>query len=272
MYHSIRFIPSNQPINANNLGGYDAYEDWHLVPTSRPVVNPPKLKSKIIEIAGGDGSIDLSESLTKYPLYDNREGSWEFIVLNDTWAGWDLAYRTIANALHGKMFKVILEDEPQYYYEGRITINEWRSNNDGTWSNIVLDYNLKPYKLEISDTLEDWLWDPFNFETGIIPASVYKDIRVTTTSSWTKRTLDHISYKPIVPYFVVNATNGMDIGMNNPELDIDGGNTPGLTAHFNNGKSQNPRFVLSNVSGNNIVTLFFKGNGKVSIQFRNGVL
>ena len=43
MYHSITF------------GSKNTWEDWHLVPTSRPLFLPPKQKKSITDIPGGDG-------------------------------------------------------------------------------------------------------------------------------------------------------------------------------------------------------------------------
>lgn len=58
-------------------------DDWRLVPASRPLFNPPAQKVKTLDIPGGDGVIDLSQALTGYPVYQNRTGSIEFIVMND---------------------------------------------------------------------------------------------------------------------------------------------------------------------------------------------
>lgn len=131
MYHSITF------------GDKNTWEDWHLVPSSRPLFNPPSVKTKIIDIPGGNGSLDLSDSLTKYPLYNNREGDIEFIVMNDYWE-WYEAYSTIMNYLHGKTMIAILEDEPDYYYVGRFSVNSWKSQKD--YSRITISYSVKPFK------------------------------------------------------------------------------------------------------------------------------
>ena len=48
MYHSVTF------------GDKNTWDDWRLVPASRPVFNPPAQKVKTLEIPGGDGVIDLS--------------------------------------------------------------------------------------------------------------------------------------------------------------------------------------------------------------------
>ena len=137
MYHSITF------------GDKNTWDDWHLVPASRPLFNPPTVKTKIIDIPGANGNLDLSDSLTKYPVYNNREGQIEFIVMNDYWEWYD-AYSTIMNYLHGQTMKAILEDDQEWYYIGRFSVNSWKSNKD--YSRIVIDYSVKPFKYFIRGT------------------------------------------------------------------------------------------------------------------------
>lgn len=164
MYHSVTF------------GDKNTWDDWHLVPTSRPLFNPPSVKSNIIDIPGGNGSIDLSEELTGEPLFGDRSGSMEFIVVND-YISWEKAYSTIMNYLHGRRMHAILEDDPGFYYDGRFSVNQWRS--DKAYSLITINYQVAPYKKRTTTSLEPWLWDPFNFETGII--TVYSDIPIRGT-------------------------------------------------------------------------------------------
>lgn len=131
MYHSITF------------GDKNCYSDWFLIPDGRPVVAPPKPKTQFEEIPGASGSLDLSESLTGFITYEDRTGSWEFYVENDhgTWIG---RYSEIMRYLHGKRMKVTLEDDPDYYYIGRLEVNDWKS--DPGFSKITIDYTLDPFK------------------------------------------------------------------------------------------------------------------------------
>lgn len=131
MYHSITF------------GTKNTWDDWHLIPSSRPVFNPPPLKSKYVDIPGADGEVDLTELLTGSPKFGNRTGSLEFIVAND-YLSWDVAYSTIMNYLHGQSMHAILEDEPLYYYDGRFSVNAWQSGK--SFSVIAIDYNIKPHR------------------------------------------------------------------------------------------------------------------------------
>lgn len=98
MYHSITF------------GEKNTWDDWHLIPTSRPVFNPPPTETHMIKIPGANGVLDLSESLTGYPIYENRTGSIEFIVENGH-ERWDIAYSDIMDYIHGKQMRAILEDD-----------------------------------------------------------------------------------------------------------------------------------------------------------------
>lgn len=75
--------------------------------------------------------------------------------------------------------KAILEDDPTYIYEGRFTVNKWAS--DKIASKITVDYYVEPYKKDTISTVEDFVWDTFSFEVGIIRE--YGDIVVSGSRS-----------------------------------------------------------------------------------------
>lgn len=235
MYHSIY------------IGEKNTYEDWHLVPTSRPVVNPPQPKFSFIDIPGGNGSIDLTEANGMELVFENREGSWEFLVLNDI-EDWDVIYQKILNYCHGKYFdEVRLEDETAYLYKGRVSVNQWRS--DPQWSKVVLDYHLDPYKYQLQSAGEDWLWDPFDFENSVIEDT---DITVSGTKT---HTIDVISM-PIIPVFYTTYS-GMTVTYS--------GQSYALVAN-----KECKFYDIYLKQGKNTLTL--RGNGKLRIKYRNGVL
>ena len=60
------------------FGNKDSWKDWHLIPSSRPVFVMPEVKTNFVDIPGSDGGIDLSEVLSGYPVYKNRNGSFKF--------------------------------------------------------------------------------------------------------------------------------------------------------------------------------------------------
>lgn len=124
------------------------WDDWRIVPTSRPVILPPSIQTMEQEVLGRDGFLDLSESLDGEIHYKNRVGTLEFYVANREC--WINVYNSIQSFIHGRLLKVILDDDKDYYYEGRISVNDWKSDQNN--STIVIEYNLQPYKLKHEET------------------------------------------------------------------------------------------------------------------------
>ena len=150
------------------------YYDFKIVPTERPVFAAPEPKTDIVEIPGADFHLDLSEALTGYPLYGPREGDIEFIALNG-FGEWQERFSAMLHFFHGKNnLKIILEDDPGFYYSGRLSVSKEKSDKHNNF--ITVEYVLEPYKtrLQFPDILKDgepfspWLWDPFDLKHGII--------------------------------------------------------------------------------------------------------
>lgn len=189
MYHSIQIIPDGYAIFKGTPTNYherrrgkNTWDDWHLIPKERPLFNPPSPKYNFMDLPGSNGTVDLSDILSnKYPVYNDRTGSIEFYVMNG-YDEWYHIYSDIMNFCHGEKCKFILEDEPTYFYRGRVSVNAWKSEKD--WSKIVLDYQVEPFKYELFSSTENWLWDPFSFIDGIVVNnSVWNNgIEVTGTS------------------------------------------------------------------------------------------
>ncbi|MBO6253173.1 MAG: hypothetical protein J6O49_05910 [Bacteroidaceae bacterium] len=227
------------------IGEKNTWDDWHLVPTSRPLVAVPQIKTHFVDIPGGDGQLDLTTALTGRPLYGNRSGSWEFLVMNG-YQSWELLYSDILNYLHGQAFKAILDDDPDYYYEGRFSLNEWRSQKD--WSRITINYNLAPYKFSVEGTTGDnWLWNTFNFETGVIRS--YKDIQISGSGR-----VAVVSEKMTVVSEIITSASGMKVTWK------------GATYNLNQGTNKISKIKME--TGVNY--LDFTGTGKVTIVVNEG--
>ena len=61
---------------------------------------------------------------------------------------WAAVYRSLVKFLHGRRHTVILEDDPNYVYTGRLSVNEWQSVQHN--SLISIDYVLEPFPRNIS--------------------------------------------------------------------------------------------------------------------------
>ena len=225
------------------IGNKNTWDDWHLVPTSRPLVAPPNVNTSYIAIPGSDGSLDLTEALTGYPTYANRTGSWEFIVMND-YGSWESRYSEIMGYLHGKKMKAVLDDDPRYYYEGRFSVSSWVSQKD--WSRITINYILDPFKTEINGSDEEWLWDTFNFDTDTI-----EDYRNIQVSGYTTFVVENDTM-PVYP--IINASNDMSVAFNGTTYALKAGDNAIRGIRFREGSN----------------TLIFTGNGTVTIKMHGG--
>ena len=48
-------------------------------------------------------------------------------------------------SIQGRLLKVVLEDDPTYYYVGRFYVSDWSS--EPSYSKIKINYNVAPYKV-----------------------------------------------------------------------------------------------------------------------------
>lgn len=204
----------------------NTFEDFRLVAEKRPSVNPPEPKLEMVSIPGRDGDLDITDSLDGYTPFNNRKGTWDFIIVNDfyqivdTYEAWYETYTKIMSYVQGKRVRIILEDDLMYYYTGRLYVSGLDSERN--YSRITLEYILDPYKESIYSSLvhRDWLWDPFNFVNGVIPQVSYKNMIIPTFNrdnhghyqslNWQSQVIstDYLGSGPSVPH--ISATVGPD--------------------------------------------------------------
>ena len=133
--------------------------DWFLSPKERPSIEKASVKEHYIDIPGSNGGLDLTESLTGFPLYEFIEGEFEFTILNDkvipilengevtkeVTISWEVLNRDIRDFLNGKKMYMMLEDDPSWYYYGRFGVEKYDSS-DNSYSKIKITYKVYPYK------------------------------------------------------------------------------------------------------------------------------
>ena len=236
-------------MNGVSFNEKHSYNDWGLTLKSRPIISPPSPKTIYINVPASDGVIDLTESMTGKVKYENRNITCEFNVI-DARERWSNIYSEILDYLHGREMHVILDEDPTYQYIGRFVVNEWKSNK--VTSTIVIEGSVEPYKMELFSSLEDWEWDSFNFETGIIRD--YKDIKVDGELTFEIEG----RRKSVVPEFIVKSDDGTGLKVEFEDMTYD------LTDGTNK--------VLNIIINEGMNTLNFTGNGYVSIDYMGGRL
>lgn len=132
-------------MNGVIFGTFHSYRAWGLMLKSRPVISPPEPKLKLVEVPGSNTVIDLTEALTGEVAYSQREVKCEFLTMESR-ERWAKIRTDIMNAIHGKRLKIVLDNDPDYYYIGRITVGEMQ--NDKGAMTLPITAMVEPYKYE----------------------------------------------------------------------------------------------------------------------------
>ncbi|RKJ44380.1 hypothetical protein D7X98_12675 [bacterium 1XD8-76] len=102
-------------------------------------ITPPAVKENYVDIAGGNSSIDLTEAVGGV-VFEDGEIDFKFTLFD---AG---CKEKMKNDLHGRRMKIILEREPEFYYEGRISVISEKQT--GNIYELCMKAKVKPYKLD----------------------------------------------------------------------------------------------------------------------------
>ena len=228
------------------FGEKHSYVNWNLMLTSKKI-GLPEPKKETIDIPGSDGELDFTESLTGDVKYSNR--TLEFTFFADvSYKMWYVLLSEITNYLHGQRLKIILDDDRNFYYIGRAEVDQF--NTDRIIGQIVIKCDVKPYKYDLTSSEEDWLWDPFSFEDGIINETNNIEI------NGEKEVIIYGRRKKVVPTLKVTSENGISVIFNSHEYNLSSGTQKVLDIQISEGKN----------------VLKFKGKGRVSIGYRGGSL
>ena len=225
------------------FGDKNTYKDYKLLIQSL-LISTPNPKEELIDIPGADGELDFSESLTGDIKYQKRTITISLAKRKNESC---LAeYSRIQNDLHSKIMKIILSEDANFYYYGKVKVKDY--DRYSLLHTIDIECDVEPYKYDLTSSDEDWLWDPFDFETGIINETrdliVDGELEVSILGRRQK----------VVPKFVCE----------NPLQLIFNEQTYNLPA----GGSYSPDIEIC--EGENI--LKFIGNGTVTIEYRGGSL
>lgn len=125
-----------------DFGGVHSYRDLHLLQASVDV-QPAEPKTNFIDIPGADGSKDFTESPAGRVVYNTREIIWMYkLYPGDDWVA---KYTQVSNALNGRSCRITLDEDPEYYYLGRVIVEKHAA--DGILHTITVKAICQPYKL-----------------------------------------------------------------------------------------------------------------------------
>lgn len=229
-----------------------SFRDYGLYPTEKPVIVTPEIQVTEIEVQGRDGLLDATEALDGIVHYYNREGTFRFSVVGNR-KRWDAVYAKLKNDLHGKRKQIIIDEEKDGYYQGRLTVEEPEYDYEKGTAIFEITANLEPFKYDFSQSDEPWLWDPFSFVTGVIHNNG------TTTISGSGTMVLYGSKITTVP----------DIYVVSGSLSVSWAGHSAVSLDTGSNVEKTPDLILTDSAP---ITLNFTGTGSVKVVFRTGVL
>jgi phage-related protein len=131
------------------FGNLHSYDDLNLILQPGKEIGSPEVKVRKIDIEGADGSLDYTDFFGE-PKYEDVTHKFSFATIVPQ-AQFLSLFSTVKNALHGKKMRIILDDDPLFYYMGRIKVSSF--TNEKNVGMISMECDCEPYKYKLAKTV-----------------------------------------------------------------------------------------------------------------------
>lgn len=129
------------------FGTLHSYKDLNLILESKEI-GSPDVKEMKIDIAGADGSLDMTDFFGT--TYEDVKHKFNFSTIVPQ-SDFLTLFSTVKNALHGKKTRIILDDDPGFFYYGRLHVSKF--TNKKNIGIISIEADCEPYKYKNSLTV-----------------------------------------------------------------------------------------------------------------------
>lgn len=130
-------------MNGVTFGDYHSYDNLNLILTEKEI-GSPSIKTKYVNVDGAHGQIDYTEYFGE-AKYGNRPLSFKFNTIVDYSKFMELN-SDILDSLHGRRMKIVLDDDPDYYYMGRLEVSAFTNDKNIGQISIACDCDTWKYK------------------------------------------------------------------------------------------------------------------------------
>jgi len=235
----------------DNENTFHTLDDWGLALENNNYIGDPEPETRFISVPGRDGLIDVSSALSGRTVYKKRELSFVLGGKHPT-RSWDSIISNLRNEINGRMCRLIIDNDPDFYWRGRVYISGFdRIRELGKFTLSVPD--CEPYKYCLTSSIEPWEWDRFNFENGII--YFIPELEVDETATITIPA----GYKEVKPDIIVSemVSDTFTVTFNE------------ITYSLDEGSNKIPAII---VNGETEAVLTFSGSATVVVSYRGGSL
>lgn len=232
---------------ACTINGKHTYRDYGLYVINNNPVAPPEVRTQYLTIPGRNGDVDLTDALTGGPVYGKRMITLQLNGKKPS-ADWDGFISDFLNEVHGKLVTVIFDDDPDYFYLGRASVQaDYTKGNEVASFTLVVEAD--PFKRSVDGVTSSWLWDPYSLTDGAVRC--YDNMVIHGTADVVKVLGDETGQTPV---FYASCPMTMTFG--------------GTTYNLVRGRNYFSGINLA--SGYN--TFAFNGFGTVTIRFGEAIL
>lgn len=213
------------------FGDYHTADDWNLIMHEKKI-SPPRPKTNYVSVPGRDGDLDLTGALSGIVNYENRTGSFIFLLTNGSHDDREELISEIIGVLNGQRLEYIdTDDYPDYYMTGRLTVTE--TTNTNAYGTIHIEADFDPWRYAINSTT--------------------RTVSVTSSDGTVSVSLSNKGYRTVIPVITVTGTITLTYGATTQSLSAGTYTFPGL--------------MLS--PGNNVVTV--AGSGSISFNYQEAI-
>ena len=156
------------PNNRLIVNGVDLTERFKMILADGYTLTPPSIKTYTVEIPGGHGKLDLTESLFGDVAYGDRKQEYTFYLVDV--ADFEKAKTDISAMLHGRYFNYKMTMDPDYTYRGRFSVEDYSHTafSSGNLGEINITITGDPFKYKDDQVISVCCvgGDIFTFQSG----------------------------------------------------------------------------------------------------------
>lgn len=126
---------------------YHSFDDFGLILSSK-TIGSAEPKTELIEVPGADAPLDFTEFFGDIK-YNNRPLSFTFTLLPPA-SEFPEKYSDIANKMNGRKMKIIDDEDPDFWYYGRVSVGDLEK--DKNTATIAVECDCEPFKYKLNKT------------------------------------------------------------------------------------------------------------------------
>lgn len=135
------------PYNHMYVNGVDLYDEYGLLFGDDYDLGIPEYKEYVVDIPGGNGSIDLSE-FSGDVSYKNRTQKFNLYFAKQISQREYETYKTkMARFFHGRKLSYWVTVDPNFIYTGRFKLTDSTERTEAKYPHISLEVNANPFKV-----------------------------------------------------------------------------------------------------------------------------